>query len=503
MRQTWVRELCGWLAAVLIAVVTVAQVATTARADLLFRDSDSLVVALLVRSVSEGESFDWVMSSVLFLPEIVVFGLLWMLGRVFALDVNAVFVINAVVNLTALYGAVRLAAGRRREGSAPVAWSLLAVSMFGVLAMTETSASRDSLELASLLATTTYYSATVIAVVLSIGIVRRVFDGTVRVRWRLPAVLGVIAAVSTLSNPLYAAWATVPLGLLLGVSAVYQRSRGHAIPLFVWIVGGTAAGFVARIPLSEWIANDGSAYAQPTLWPQSVRYYGELLAERLSAPLGALGAVLLTALLLLAIVQSVRAPTRGARVVAVAAWLLPVLVAVGAVALGTHAARYLEPVAFAPILGLVASPRALRVPQRAVVAMTAGAGVLLVVGAGLSTPRVAATAQHPNADLTCVSEWVNASGQVGAGQFWTVRLPKLHLDDPSQLIQVDHQLNAYAWLINRSDFEAGEVTFLIEDAQSTSWALGTNAMPTDVIACGQYTIYDFSPVALPLGPARS
>ena len=503
MRQTWVRELCGWLSATLIAVVTVAQIASTARADLLFRDGDSLVVALLVRSIADGESFDWVMSSVLFLPEIVVFGVLWMMGRVFALDVNAVLVINAVLNLMALFGAVRLVAGRRRAGTAPVAWSLLALGMFSLLAVTETSASRDSFELASLLVTTTYYSATVIAVVLSVGIVRRVFDRATRAPRLLPVLLGVVAAVSTLSNPLYAAWATVPLSLLLGVAAVYQRSLVHALPLLAWLVGGTAAGFIARIPLSEWIANDGSAYAQPTLWPQSVRYYGDLLAERLSTPLGVIGAVLLVALLLLAVRQSFRAQTPGARFVATSAWLLPLLVTIGAIALGTHAARYLEPVVFAPILGLVASPQALRMPRRALTGMTAGIGVLLVVGAGLSVPRVVTAAQHPNADLTCVGDWVSASGRNGAGQFWTVRLPKLHLDDPSQLVQVDHQLNAYAWLINRADFDATEVTFLIEDSQSSPWALGTNSLPTDVIACGQYTIYDFSPVALPLGPERS
>ncbi|WP_426186415.1 hypothetical protein [Microbacterium sp. TWP3-1-2b2] len=503
MRQTWVRELCGWLAAALIAIVTVAQIAATARSELLFRDGDSLIVALLVRSVADGEPFDWVMSSVLFLPEIVLFGLLWMLGRLFALDVNAVLAINAVLNLIALYGAVRLVAGRRRADSAPVLWSLVAVGAFSILSMTETSSSRESFELASLLLTTTYYSATVIAVVLSIGIVRRMFDDPDRSSRLLPVLLGVVAAVSVLSNPLYAAWATVPLGLLLGGSAVYARWRALSLRLLGWLLGGTAAGLLGRIPLSEWIANDGSAYAQPTLWPQSVRYYGELAAERLSTPLGILGAVLVVALLAVAVRQSFRAQDAGARIVATAAWLLPLVVTVGAVALGTHAARYLEPVVFAPVLGLVASPLALRVPRRAALSVTAGAGVLLIVCAGLSIPRVSVAAQHPNGDLTCVSDWVNGSGQTGAGQFWTVRLPKLHLDDPSRLAQVDHQLNAYAWLINRTDFAVGEVTFLIEDAQSSPWALGTNAQPSDVITCGQFTIYDFSPVALPLGPARS
>lgn len=500
MRLTWMRELGGWLAATLIAIITVAQIASTARSELLLRDGDSLVVALVVRSITEGEPFDWMMSSVLFLPEIVIFGVLWMLGRMLALDVNAVLLINGVVNLVALYGAVRFTAGRRRSAQAPVGWSLLALTVFCLLAVTETSSSRDALELASLMTTTTYYAATVIGVILSVGIVRRAFD-----RWAraLPPLLGIIALISTLSNPLYAAWATVPLAVLLGVVAVYPRWRRTALPLLAWSIGGTAIGFVARIPLSAWIANSGADYAQPALWPASAGYYGELLGDRMSTPLGIIGTAMLVALLVFAIRQTLRTREVGARLVAAAAWALPLLVLIGAVAVGTHAARYLEPVFFAPILALVASPRAVRMPRRALVSLITAVSTVLVIGAGLSVPRVVAAAQHPNADLTCVNEWVSASGQTGAGQFWTVRLPKLHLDDPSQLMQVDHELDAYAWLINQADFAPGEVTFLIEDAQSSPWALGTNVQPTDVISCGQYTIYDFAPAALPLGPPHS
>lgn len=502
MRQTWVREISGWFAAVLIALVTTAQIASTVRAELLFRDSDSLVVALLVRAISDGEPFDWIMSSVLFVPEILVFGALWMLGLLLSLDVNAVLTVNAIVNLAALYGALRFAAGRRSTGRAPVAWSLVAMSAFCLIAVTETSASRDSLELASLLTTTTYYSATVIAVILSAGLIRRAFDHD-RTRARFPAWLGVVALISVLSNPLYAAWATAPLGAILVVAAVYPTTRGRALPLLWTLVAGTIVGWLARIPLSAWIANDGTDYVQPGLWPQSARYYGDLLGERLSSPLGWVGTAIVVALVIAGVVVSLRTAHVGARVLAVSAWAVPLLVLIGMVALGTHAARYLEPVVFAPILVLVASPRAVRMPRRAVVWTTAAASAAILVSAGLSVPRVITAAQHPNDDLTCVNDWVSASGRTGAGQFWTVRLPKLHLDDASQLVQVDHQLNAYAWLIGRSDFNAREVTFLIEDAQSVPWSLSTNDLPIDVVACGQYTIYDFGTRALPLGPARS
>ena len=136
------------------------------------------------------------------------------------------------------------------------------------------------------------------------------------------------------------------------------------------------------------------------------------------------------------------------------------------------------------------------------VAVAVATVLLLVVGA-LGVPRLAAAAEAPAPDLRCVTDWVDASGRTGAGQFWTVRLPKLHVADPSQLVQVDHQLNGYAWLVNRRDFDVGEVSFLVEDAQTVQWQLPSAAIPEDVVDCGRYRILDFGDTMLPLGPQRS
>src|SRR5690606_16941738 len=51
--RTWLRELSGWFAATAIGIALTAQVAAV-RGDLLFRDGDSLVVALVTRSLFEG-----------------------------------------------------------------------------------------------------------------------------------------------------------------------------------------------------------------------------------------------------------------------------------------------------------------------------------------------------------------------------------------------------------------------------------------------------------------
>ncbi|WP_311245739.1 hypothetical protein [Microbacterium sp. WCS2018Hpa-23] len=500
MTRAWARELTGWIAAAAVSLITAATVAASARAELMFRDGDSLIVAMVARSLLSGEKLDWAMSSVLFLPESAGFAAL---DAALPLGVNGLFAVSGALNLLALYGAIRLVAGRSRPGSAPVAWSIIALAAFGALAMTETSASRDALELASLQLTTTYYSATVVAVILAVGIMRRMLDRRAR-GVGLAVALGVVALVSTLSNPLFAVWATVPLTLVLSVTALLDAGRRTRIlTSSAILVGATGLGFLARIPFAAWIANTGAGYAQPELWPESITYYGGLLADRLSTPPGILASLMTLALVTLAVVRTLRAPDVGSRFVAVVAWIVPLLVVVGAIALGTHAARYLQPIVFAPLLALVAAPRVVTFPVRLRRGAAAAAGALLLVGGGLSIPRLADAAQQTDPDLACVTEWVDASGRTGAGQFWTVRLPKLHLADPSQLVQVDHQLNGYAWLVNRTDFEVGEVSFLVEDSQTVQWDLPESAVSDEIVDCGRYSILDFGAASLPLGPAHS
>ncbi|WP_217176976.1 hypothetical protein [Streptomyces sp. AC495_CC817] len=498
MRRVWVRELAGWAGAIGVALAVAGQVAASARSELMFRDGDSLIVAMFARSLLAGGPLDWAMSSVLFLPESAVFATL---QAVLPWTLDALLALSGVLNLLALYGALRLVAGRRRPGRAPVAWSLIALGVFGAIAATETSASRDALELASLQLTTTYYAATVVAVVAVIGLLRRALerDGGVTL---LFVSTGAVTALSVLTNPLFAVWATVPLSALLAFWAVRGVRRPRMLALIGVLVGSSAVGFLARIPFAAWIANTGVGYAQPERWAESIGYYGALLAERLSTPWGVLGTLLITVLIVVAVWRTVRATDDGERLVATASWLVPVLVTIGAIALGTHAARYLQPAVFAPVLALLAAPRVLLAARASRLVAIAAAGAIVIAGA-IGVPRLVTAVQRPDADLACVVDWVQSSGRTGAGQFWTVRLPKAHLSDPARLVQVDHRLNGYAWLVNRTDLDVGEVTFLVEDAQSVRWELPSGAEPDAVVTCGRYRILDFGSGALPVGPPHS
>jgi hypothetical protein len=344
--------------------------------------------------------------------------------------------------------------------------------------------------------------------VLTLGIARRVLDGSPR-RVGLVVALGLVSALSVLSNPLFLLWATAPVVLILLVRWV----RSREVPV-LWMAGalavGAIVGYVGRIPLAPFIANDGLGYIDVTRAGQSAAYYGRLVAELASTPGGAVSLALTAVLLATSVVCSIRlrgTDRPGALVVATAGWVVPLVVVVAAVVLGTNAARYVQPVVYAPIAALVVLPDVLprlRRPAWRIAALVTGAAVV-VASLALGVPRLVTAADRADADLSCVTSWVDASGRTGAGQYWTVRLPKAHVADPRSLVQVDDALRPYDWLVDRADAEVGSVSFLVLDDQSPPFTLpgGVTLSDATTVSCGRYTIADFGDLRLPLGSPRS
>ena len=488
------REAAAAVAALALSLIVVAHLVATERAALLFTDGDSVITVLITRSLSAGEPQDWAMSSVLFLPEIAVFWLLSLLG----LPIMATVLLNAVINLLALYLALRFVT------RTPVA-ALAAFTAFAALALLESSGSRESLELASLMATTTYYSATVIGVLVTLGLLLRL-PGR-------PAVLAgvaTVALVSTASNPIFLAWAVLPFALLL-IAARHLPVRARVLGLIA-LGGGAALGMLVRLPLAPWITNTGAGYAQPSQWGESARYYGDLVADRAQDAAGVASLLVWGILVALGVTLTVLCLRRRQLLlasIAAVSWMAPLLVVVGAVALGTHASRYIQPAVFLPVLAVAVLVAMVPAPHRLVDArlVVPGTALVLAIVAAVLLPGVvqAGSRQHPDADVACVTQWVAESGEVGAGQFWTIRAPKAYADDPAALVQVDLQLNAYAWLVNRQDFAVERVSFLVSDELSFAFDLPPRlaSATTQTNDCGRYTITDFGRPIVVLGPPHS
>src|SRR5207245_2971154 len=109
------------------------------------------------------------LSAVLFLPETA----LYLLVTLVAPGVRAALALNAVLNFLLLYGALRWTAGLALPTASrgrQVAGAVLALGVLVALSLLDSSSAWDAAELPSLLGTTTYYSATVLALVAAPGL---------------------------------------------------------------------------------------------------------------------------------------------------------------------------------------------------------------------------------------------------------------------------------------------------------------------------------------------
>lgn len=503
----WLVEVTGLLIGAALAVLAVWHVAVTPRAWMLFYDGDSVLPALVRASLAAGEPQRWSLSAVLFLPEAALYGALTLLG----LGLKATFAVNAVLNFLLLYVAFRLTAAlavRDAGRSSQVAGAVLATGVFVAFSLLDTSPAWDSAELPSLLATTTYYSATLIALVVAAGLTVAVARSAERGPWLC---LVALSAVSTLSNPLYLGWFSAPAAIACLVLAGRELISWRTWFRIVAALGiGGGLGLLARIPFASLISRDTAGYLAPS---QAARvffgFYLRVLLERVATPLGALSIAAAVALLVLAAALLVRGIRRRDLPLAVLAGIgcaSPVVTTIFAILLGTHAFRYLQPMYVAPLLPLVLVARLLPpLRLRKSLGGRAAGGAVGVVAAvavlvgGVRAAGLATATARPDTSIQCLNDWVTASGRTGAGRFLTIRGPKAYLERPKQLIQVDSRFRQYDWLVNRSDYDERFVSFVVSDASVGAPRLPSIAATPVMIRCGRYTITDFGKPVLRIG----
>ncbi len=499
--------------ALALAVLVSAHLADVPRAWLLYDDGDSMLPALLRGSLSAGQRQDWALSSVLFVPEAGVY-----LGlSAWGLSVHDAFTVNGLLNWLAFFAALRYLVGASGNARAALA-ALGGFAAYACLALLESSGNRESLENASLLSTTTYYSATIVGVLLSIGLVVRALSAdSRRRRSQLLVTLAVVVAASTFTNPIFLVWGAPPLAVVLVVAAG-QRWVTPRAAATIGAAGLAAAavGLVARLPLNGIIKKDAVSIFQPAHALESARYYGGLLTDLAGTPAGVLELVLLGALLLLSVGVSVVALRRRdvlAAAISLAAWVAPAVLLVIVIASGTFSPRYLQAMFFLPLLAFAALARMSRVSapisphvRRAGVLIPVLMMILAVAIAPTALPQPSRAGASDQRDVSCVTDWVTASHRIGAGEYWTIRTPKAYLVDPAQLLQTDERLDPYLWLVNQADFDnVRRVSFVVSSDDSAPLILPPTVagMHADVIECGRYTITDFGAAVLSLGKPHS
>lgn len=502
------REAVGALIALALSVIALRHVVATARVDLLWYDGDSVLLPLVRRSMELGQPFEWAMSPALFFfPELPVY----LLSAAVTATPQQALALNGVVVLLAVYALVRAAANELMPAarrSARIAVSAIALGFLTLLVLTESSATATSLELASLLLTTTYYYGVVLAMLGTAVLVLR----AVRVgRASVPVlvVLGLVAACTTASNPLYVPWSAVPVVVTLVLLAVARRLPWRPVALLACTVtAGSVVGYLLRIPLRPFVSLDPSTYVQPSRAAETLGFFAALTDDRAGSASGDAGLLLMFVGVLLTVGGTVwawRVRTSRTVLVAAALPLVTVLaVSVGVVVAGSETPRYLEPVVTAPLLALVAIAELARTavrrtqvhrPRRGVrvVLAIAAAGVLLAgVATAPSTARAVATARYDPA--SCLDAWADGRDVVGVGQFWTVRPLAAYSSENVQLLQVRDTFETYPWLVDLGAYRDAAPTFVVIGSHDlwTTAVEDSLGSPASITHCTGFDVYDYA-----------
>ncbi|PZE86238.1 hypothetical protein [Curtobacterium sp. MCBD17_032] len=506
-------EAVGVLLALALAVVALRHVLATARVALLWYDGDSVLLPLVARSIALGQPFEWAMSPALFFfPELPVY---LAVSAVTATPQQAL-ALNGVLVLLAVYALVRAAANELMSAAARparIAVSVLAVVLVTMLVLTESSATATSLELASLLLTTTYYYGAVLAMLATAVLVLRTVR-TGRASVPMLGTVGVLAALTTASNPLYVPWSAGPVVVTLGLLVVARRVPWRPPALVAGaLTAGAALGYLVRIPLRPFVSLDPSTYVHPERAGATAAFFAALTDERAASASGDAGLLLMLLGVLLSAGGTVWAwRSRSSRAVLLAT-ALPlvtiVAVSVGVVVAGSQTPRYLEPVVTMPLLALVAVCELARTavrqtrlhrPTRTLRTVSAVvAALVLVAGVAVTPGTVRSVVDARYGPVACLDRWVDAHrtadrDPVGVGQFWTIRPLAAYADRDVRLLQVRDTFDTYPWLVDLGAYRDARPDYVVVGSGDvwTTPVEDSLGPPATITHCGGYDVHDYA-----------
>ncbi|KQO61418.1 hypothetical protein [Curtobacterium sp. Leaf261] len=511
-------ELVGFLTALSLAVAALRHVIETARVQLLWYDGDSVLLPMVARSLRLGEPFEWAMSPTLFFfPEVPVY----LLCAAVTTTPQAALALNGVVVLLGVYALVRAIATQvMPEASrlARIAVSVLALGVVTMLVLTESSATAQSMELASLLLLSTYYYGAVLAMLGTAALVLRVVRTASRpvpaTAWGALVALGLLALATTTSDPLYVPWSAGPVLVTVVLLAVARRVPWRVVgALAVALVGGSTLGYLLRIPLGPFVSLDPSTYVHPAMAVPTLGWFAALTDARAATSAGDVELLLLFLGSALSVAGTVWAwRVRTARTVLVACVLSTVTVvavSVGVVLAGSETSRYLEPIVTAPLIALVAVAELVRTRVRRTRLHRAGRGFrlvcgivgacVLVLGVAVVPTTVSAVRAATYTPATCLDRWVagrSVDGRPveGVGQFWTVRPLAAYGTDSVRLLQVTDRFSAYAWMTNLAPYRDAHPTYVLIGTRDVWTTPVQDALgdPAAIMHCSGYDIYDYA-----------
>lgn len=489
--------------------------------ELFLFNGDSLTLALYAQSLFSGELRDWTFSSqIFFFPEI----LLYLICYVLAPTLEYSFVLNGVVNFClCIFFLYKIAAAAGANVSTRTGFSLIASALLFFYIALEQRAEVNVTALVTLVLFNTYYFGAILSALLIAWVTCRVLSDS-RGQHRLSyLVIGLCAAATYFSNPMFLLQGAIPFVLsIVGIRWLKLIQKRDAGGLVVAISFGVALGQLLRMIFSDHIGKSVGKYIHIRSFIDGLQGIGNNLVKVSASPLSTVEYTVIAILLLAAVIVTSRYVISTVRDRAERASTTPALAFIslfstgaavvtllGTIVSGNHLMRYFLPIAIFPIFIFLTIP--LQTSTRSWVQsgvylpVAALCSLVLVSAAFFLTPTMASLSwryvsqpSSAHAAIRCFNQAMADKSFNVVGTFWTTRTLDAYRQSNTRALQVNEHFEPTLWLNNRETYRNLKINGVIVSRpvdgirlkggiyEEDTRLLGS---PDRVFACADFDIY--------------
>lgn len=472
--------------------------------DLFFYNGDSITLAMVMRSINEGELFSWVFSSQNFVfPEAVLYYVsYWVAG-----SYKNALIVNGVANLflaIILFWYVCRLTLQNKE-NAWVAASIAAL-LFSLFLMMEMQPDINRKSIFTLTIFNTYYFGVILSSLLMIALFMKesILSGASKVLHLILFLF--VGAFCYASDPLYLIQFAAPFLLVLTLMLFrgWKSNLRSYIKALTLIASSLAIGELVRAGLKQYTVASVNSYLKFDQIIVAFKAILDLVATLPSTPpylMLWLAWLLLTLYVGYAFVEAlirfgVNQSCRGRTLFLGFCFMAPV-VNIGCVILsGNSLTRYFVTLSIFPAIGF-----SFIVAEK--IRRTNFLYILLLISSCIVLPAYANSKRNSSElssyekSLKCYQELVNIEKFHAVGSFWTSRYLDLYRATPFRTFQTLNDFRPYDWLSNRYNYEAYKITSVVVDKQQNPAHINEKDVeklgpPSRIMSCENFYIYIYT-----------
>jgi len=495
----------------LLTLATIVHIAASPewRTNYLF-SSDSVTLALFIKSLLSGEPLRWIFSSqIFFFPEAVIY----VVSYLFTQSTYGSLILNSLLNGLILYGLFywinKQLFGTRLKSQF---WSVVGVALICGFSCLELQPAINQNTFVTLYFFNTYYYGIVLASLSIIALtITLLTSKSLRTKKIIASVTVIIVALTAMSNPLLMLQFTLPYLIVVTLLFFINRLPGR---MAILLIGIQAVGLVIaqllRIPFKDMVGLSANSYININNIPSALHDLRHTISLILVHKGSIIEYAILGAITLFAMGYGVwllykafrnRAKEQSVTFLLVLfAGTSPFIIVFTVLLTGNAYTRYFLPIAFFPLIGLFtwASQCVYTLPRRIVVIITSSIALVSLIFIGCMLPHTQPLTHATNRDsITCFTNSVGNRTVNAVGSFWSSRQLDLYSDNTKiRVLQVNNQLTPYPWMNNRALYARIFDTVIVDKTTPTNANVGNQhvaqlGQPDHIWECRDFFIYQY------------